>query len=299
MEALLCSSCTAPLEIIPNTSHAKCEFCGTVTAIPKAAPQAPSIDSFMQRGHLLLEDGNWAEAGNYFDAVLDINPQYAPAYIGKLCAEIEINSEKNLIRHNRYLTDYGNFNKALRFADADYANYLNSLSMAVIPFAQEREANLKQLRRKNLFSSVLHKFSFLLYIAAVSPAVYFIIAEFIKPEQNISDNIFNGILLAVITLPFVAIPGFFFIRVFYRSFELRVFSFVLSLAMPIAGAGVYLWFGALFAYEGYTILQLLQAIWQNALDGFPITDLTEAAVFLITNLGMIIASIIAYFNPMD
>ncbi len=47
---------------------------------------APSVESLFRRGQLFLEDHDWEQANIYFDRVLDINPEYAPAYIGKLCA---------------------------------------------------------------------------------------------------------------------------------------------------------------------------------------------------------------------
>jgi len=45
-----------------------------------------SFESLMKRGYLALEDDKWNEARKYFDQVLDLDPEYAPAYVGKLCA---------------------------------------------------------------------------------------------------------------------------------------------------------------------------------------------------------------------
>lgn len=80
----------------------------------------PSIESLMKRGYLFLEDSDWTRAVEYFDRVLDIDPEYAPAYIGKLCAELEIENEANLANYFEDLDEIPHFQKALRFADAEY-----------------------------------------------------------------------------------------------------------------------------------------------------------------------------------
>jgi tetratricopeptide (TPR) repeat protein len=50
----------------------------------------PSIEPLVKRGYLYLEDSDWIKADEYFNRVLDIEPEYAPAYIGKLCVEFNI-----------------------------------------------------------------------------------------------------------------------------------------------------------------------------------------------------------------
>jgi len=95
----------------------------------------PSVESLVERGYLFLEDSDWNKADEYFDKALDINPKHAPAYIGKLCAELNTRREESLGDYNelrkgkkidRPLGEYGNFQKALRFADEGYLKKLNS-----------------------------------------------------------------------------------------------------------------------------------------------------------------------------
>ena len=50
------------------------------------AAGGPTADSLLKRGQLFLEDGDWKKANEYFDKVLDINPECAEAYVGKFCA---------------------------------------------------------------------------------------------------------------------------------------------------------------------------------------------------------------------
>ena len=45
---------------------------------------APGVSSLHKRAVLFLEDGNWDAAQEYLDRILDIDPEFAPAYIGKV-----------------------------------------------------------------------------------------------------------------------------------------------------------------------------------------------------------------------
>ena len=81
---------------------------------------APGVESLMKRGWLFLEDGDWKQADEYLDKVLDIDPEYAPAYVGKLCAELKVKQEELLAHQTIPLNRNKHFEKALRFASADY-----------------------------------------------------------------------------------------------------------------------------------------------------------------------------------
>ena len=78
----------------------------------------PTVESLMKRGCLFLKDSEWKQASEYFDRVLDIDPEYAPAYIGMLCAELKIKQEGELADHQ--FAENKDYQKALRFADANY-----------------------------------------------------------------------------------------------------------------------------------------------------------------------------------
>jgi len=88
------------------------------------APATPSIDSFMKRAKLFLEDSEWKQANDYFEKVLDVDPEYAPAYIGKLCVELQVRQEDLLWRCIKPIEESGSFQKALRFADAYHREIL-------------------------------------------------------------------------------------------------------------------------------------------------------------------------------
>jgi tetratricopeptide (TPR) repeat protein len=89
-----------------------------------ASTAAPGVDSLMKRGLLFLEDSDWNLAKEYFNKVLDIDAEYAPAYGGLLCAELKINKESDLGQNPDPLEARGNFQKAVRFADVGYKKAL-------------------------------------------------------------------------------------------------------------------------------------------------------------------------------
>jgi len=91
---------------------------GGVAATAQVA--APGVESLMKRGHLALEDGDWKGADEFFERVLDIDPQYAPAWIGKLCVEAQLSDESMLASAKSPLDDMANYKKAVRFADVGY-----------------------------------------------------------------------------------------------------------------------------------------------------------------------------------
>ncbi|MCL2625043.1 MAG: SUMF1/EgtB/PvdO family nonheme iron enzyme, partial [Planctomycetaceae bacterium] len=113
----------------------------------ETTPVTPSITSLMKRGQLFLEDSDWQQANEYFDRVLDIDPEYAPAYIGKLCAELKLRNEEQLGDHETPISEFNNYNKALRFADDEYratAVRYNEKIRERLRQEQERREELKR-----------------------------------------------------------------------------------------------------------------------------------------------------------
>ena len=55
-------------------------------SVPNVTVQSagPGVASLHKRAVLFLEDSDWDSASEYFDRILDIDPEYAPAYIGKV-----------------------------------------------------------------------------------------------------------------------------------------------------------------------------------------------------------------------
>ena len=79
----------------------------------------------LKRVFMFLEDGDWLSADEYCEKVLDIDPECARAYLGKLLAELKLHRESDLSKKEIDLESNGNFQKAMRFGDEQFKNELN------------------------------------------------------------------------------------------------------------------------------------------------------------------------------
>ena len=131
----------------------------------------PEIGKLMKRGYMALEDAylvvkdkdgepyseaerHCRDAHGFFNKVLDIDPEYAPAYVGKLCASIQkygwrkknslfayvIQKEEDLAHYYKPLDNESDYQKAIRFADATYRAKLEGYNRTI----KERIADLKK-----------------------------------------------------------------------------------------------------------------------------------------------------------
>ena len=108
----------------------------------------PSVDSLLKRGQLFLEDRDWDSADSYFDKVLDIDPENAEAYLGKLLA-----------KHRRYSLQDLKETKNAAFArftnDRLYQRFLqfsNQEQKAAVSeaFSARRQYHTQRRERENL-----------------------------------------------------------------------------------------------------------------------------------------------------
>ena len=125
-------------------------FIGSGVSYAQSAPDAPSLESLMRRGELALEGGEWSRADEFFERVLDINPEHAPAYLGKLFAELKIKSEADLANHDKPVDDMLNYQRFIRFADERYRAKVAEYNQAIRARSQERERQLKEERDRQL-----------------------------------------------------------------------------------------------------------------------------------------------------
>ena len=100
-----------------------------------AETNAPGVTSLLKRAALFLEDGDTASAREYYDRVLDIDPECAEAYMGKVCAETGCRKESDLGALNYCVDMRGDWQKAVRFASAGqkqkYEGYMVSVRARV------------------------------------------------------------------------------------------------------------------------------------------------------------------------
>lgn len=71
----------------------------------------------LKRAFMFLEDGDWNSANEYCERVLDIDPENASAYLGKLLSELRVRKQESLKDQAEPFDHNNNYQKAVRFAD--------------------------------------------------------------------------------------------------------------------------------------------------------------------------------------
>ena len=93
----------------------------------------------LRRAFMFLEDGNWQEANEYCEKVLDQAPENAQAYLGKLLAELHVSKQEDLADCAEPFDDSNNYQKILRFGDAK----LTAAVKGYITHINERNENAR------------------------------------------------------------------------------------------------------------------------------------------------------------
>ena len=93
----------------------------------------------LKRAFMFLEDGDWQSADEYCEKVLDLDPENAQAYLGKLMAELGV-KQVSMLKHRAKPFDLNNnYRKVYRFAD----DKLKSELEGYIKFINDRNENAR------------------------------------------------------------------------------------------------------------------------------------------------------------
>ena len=98
---------------IVKTDEPKQTIRETIVQQPAKTNTAP----LLRRAFMFLEDGEWNSANEYCEKVLDIEPENAEAYLGKLMAELKVRKCDDLKDQPVPFDDRNNYKKAYRFGD--------------------------------------------------------------------------------------------------------------------------------------------------------------------------------------
>lgn len=120
------------------------------TAVPSSGS---NTEPLLKRAFIFLEDGDFKSADEYCEKVLDINPECAEAYLGKLMAELNVKKRGKLRDVEFPFDTYDNYKKIMRFGDEKLKAQLKK----DIEFINERTLDAILERAKSKLSSKLYE----------------------------------------------------------------------------------------------------------------------------------------------
>ncbi len=117
------------------------------TVINNFSSQSNS-SALLKRMFIFLEDGDFVSTNDYAEKVLDIDPENAEAYLGKLLAELKITDRKDLSECEEPINQSNNFQKAYRFGNEKLRNELKTAS-------ELNKQNIEETRLKRTYEKGL------------------------------------------------------------------------------------------------------------------------------------------------
>jgi len=144
-----CPTCGATVEISREMEYGFCEFCATRVAkdteyieLPGevSAESTMTAESLLERAFIFLEESDFEYAEDYLEQVLESEPKCAKAYIGRLMCILEISNMQSLANHDKPLTLYADFDRALRFSSGEEHELYLSYNRAILERNEKYEA---------------------------------------------------------------------------------------------------------------------------------------------------------------
>lgn len=94
-----------------------------------------NAQALLQRGFMALEDRDWKKADEFFENVLNEEPQNVEAYLGKLLAEYRVSKKEGLSDLSEKFDKSKNYEKILRFGSdelkSELDDYLKIIQMGI------------------------------------------------------------------------------------------------------------------------------------------------------------------------
>ena len=119
-----------------------------------------NTEPLLKRAFMFLADEEWDNADEYCEKVLDIDPECAEAYLGKLMAEYKIGKREDLYLADGHINNDKNYQKAYQFGDAKLRSLLESAEMLIESeekYLQAEKLSKREESEKRLKASELYK----------------------------------------------------------------------------------------------------------------------------------------------
>ncbi len=112
-----------------------------IVNVVSASAAGTNTAALLKRAFMFLEDRNWKSADEYCEKVLDMDPENAQAYLGKLLASLQVKKADDLDKAAETFADNPVFAKCLRYGDAALCDKLNRDSESVRERLEEQRLN--------------------------------------------------------------------------------------------------------------------------------------------------------------
>lgn len=86
----------------------------------------------LKRAFIFLEDGDFSRADEFCEQVLNIDPENAEAYLGKLMAELNVRSRESLKDQPQTFETHNNYQKAMRFGNDSIKKELSDITTYIM-----------------------------------------------------------------------------------------------------------------------------------------------------------------------
>ena len=103
----------------------------------------------LKRAFMFLEDGDWNSANEYCEKVLDIDPENASAYLGKLLSELRVKKQESLKGQAEPFDNNNNYQKVIRFGDEQLKNTLQGYTQYILDRNEKARLDGIYQRAKN------------------------------------------------------------------------------------------------------------------------------------------------------
>jgi len=90
--------------------------------------QSGNTAPLLKRAFMFLEDGEFAKADDFCEQVLNLDPESAEAYLGKLMAELRVSRRERLADVAEPFGGNNNYQKVLRFGDEKLVGYITHIN---------------------------------------------------------------------------------------------------------------------------------------------------------------------------
>lgn len=125
----------------------------SATVVQQAHDYTAEAEALLKRAFMFLEEAEWKKADELLEKVLNINPEDAQAYLGKLLIDARVNKEENLANRAVKLSEYPSYNKVLRFANEELRRRLENYNDSS---TKKYEILEREKERKNREKQDLH-----------------------------------------------------------------------------------------------------------------------------------------------